>query len=93
MSQTYMVIERFKAGDAVPVYRRFRERGRMAPARLKYVASWVSEDLTLCFQMMETAERALLDDWMNQWKDIIDFEVYPVISSSEEIARRIDSMM
>ena len=93
MSQTYMVIERFKAGDAVPVYRRFRERGRMAPAGLKYVASWVSEDLTLCIQMMETADHALLDDWMNQWKDIIDFEVYPVISSSEEIARRIDSMM
>jgi hypothetical protein len=37
-----------------------------------YVSSWVEEDLTKCFQVMETADRALLDDWRGRWQDIID---------------------
>ncbi len=37
----YMVIEQFKNKDAVSVYRRFRESGRMAPEGLMYVSSWV----------------------------------------------------
>lgn len=37
----YMVIERFKNRDAKAVYRRFREKGRMAPEGLTYVESWV----------------------------------------------------
>jgi len=84
-----MIIERFKGGDAVPVYRRFRERGRMAPPGLNYVSSWVDEQLTTCYQIMQTAERALLDQWIRQWSDIVDFEVHPVISSSEA-AQRIE---
>ena len=84
-----MIIERFKGGDAVPVYRRFRERGRMAPPGLNYVSSWVAEQLTTCYQIMQTAERALLDQWIRQWSDIVDFEVHPVISSSEA-AQRIE---
>jgi uncharacterized protein DUF3303 len=31
----YMVIEKFHAGDPVPVDRRFRERGRMTPDGLR----------------------------------------------------------
>jgi hypothetical protein len=26
---------------------------------------------------METDDRALLDDWMASWEDLIEFEVYP----------------
>jgi hypothetical protein len=78
-----MVIEHFKNGDAVPVYRRFRERGRMAPAGLTYVSSWVSEGLGRCYQVMETEDRALLEQWMANWSDIVDFEVETVISSKE----------
>ncbi len=62
----YMVIERFRHGDAVPVYRRFRERGRMAPEGLNYITSWVDEDLATCWQVMETADRALLDQWISR---------------------------
>jgi hypothetical protein len=62
----YMVVERFKGGDAVPVYRRFRERGRMAPEGLDYVSSWVDDKLARCFQVMETNE------WMANWSDLID---------------------
>ncbi len=89
---TYLIVEHFRDGDAVPVYRRFRERGRLAPEGLTYVASWVTPDLTRCYQVMETADRALLDAWMASWADLVEFEVHPVITSreaSERIAPRL----
>jgi hypothetical protein len=85
----YVVIERFRNGDPKPVYRRFAERGRMAPEGLHYVSSWVTEDLTMCYQVMETAERALLDAWLANWKDIVDFEVHSVVTS-QEAAQRVN---
>ena len=83
----YMVIEHFKDGDAVPVYRRFRDRGRLAPEGLTYVSSWVDVSLSRCFQVMETDDRHLLDQWIAQWSDVVDFEVYPVGSSKEAAER------
>ena len=79
----YMIIERFRDKDPVPVYRRFRDRGRLAPEGLRYVSSWVDENLAFCFQIMETAERGLLDEWIANWSDIVKFEIYPIISSNE----------
>jgi hypothetical protein len=79
----FLIIERFKNGDAVPVYRRFRDRGRMAPPGLTYVSSWVTTDHTRCYQVMESSDRALLDDWIARWSDLIDFEVLPVITSAD----------
>ena len=88
MSKTlYMVIENFKHGDAVPVYRRFRDQGRLAPAGLTYVSSWVSDKLDRCYQLMETEDRVLLEQWMANWSDLVDFEVHPVISSKEAAER------
>ncbi|HKQ59827.1 MAG TPA: DUF3303 family protein [Candidatus Polarisedimenticolaceae bacterium] len=83
----YMVIERFKQGDAVPVYRRFRQHGRMAPAGLVYVSSWVDEKLERCYQLMETDDPALLERWMANWGDLVEFEVHPVITSAEAAER------
>jgi hypothetical protein len=86
------VIEVFKNGDAVPVYRRFRERGRMALAGLTYVSSWVSEKLGRCYQLMETEDRALLEQGMANSGDLVDFEVETIISSKEsadKIAARL----
>lgn len=79
----YMVVEHFKNGDPVPVYQRFRECGRLAPEGLTYVSSWIDEGLTRCYQVMETDNPALLDEWTARWNDIVDFEVLPVISSAE----------
>jgi uncharacterized protein DUF3303 len=79
----YMVIENFKNGDAVPVYRRFRDRGRLAPEGLSYISSWVNDQLDRCYQLMETEDRALLDRWIANWSDLVDFEVHPVITSKE----------
>jgi hypothetical protein len=82
----YMVIEHYRGGDAAPVYRRFRERGRMAPDGLHYVSSWVTTDYRLCYQVMECDDRALLDQWMDAWRDLVDFEVVPVVTSAEAAA-------
>lgn len=78
----YMVIERFKDGDPVPVYRRLRDSGRMTPEGLSFVSSWVDASLERCFQLMETSDPDLLGKWIAGWGDIVDFEVVPVISSA-----------
>ena len=75
--QLYMVVEHFK--DAPAVYRRFREHGRMAPEGLVYLSSWVDEQFERCFQLMETHDRSLLDEWIAKWSDLTEFEVWPVI--------------
>jgi hypothetical protein len=87
----YMVIESFRNGDPAPVYRRFAERGRMAPEGLRYVSSWIDERLHRCYQIMDTDDPALLDRWIENWSDIVDFEVCRVIES-EEAARRVAAL-
>jgi len=79
----YMVVEHFKNKDAVPVYRRLLDRGRMAPEGLVYVSSWVDDKSERCYQVMETDDRRLLDAWMANWSDLIDFEVHTVVASDK----------
>jgi hypothetical protein len=88
----YMIIEHFKNKDAISVYRRFRDRGRLLPEGLRYVSSWVDDRLERCFQLMETADRNLLDEWIARWSDIVEFEVYPVLSS-KKAADRISPLL
>lgn len=83
----YMIIEHFKNGDALPVYRRFRDEGRLAPEGLTYVSSWVDEKMQQCFQIMETDDRTLLDAWIANWADIVDFEVFPIMTSKEAVEK------
>ena len=78
-----MIVERFKNGDPLPIYRRFREQGRLAPEGLEYVSSWVDEKLEMCFQLMEASDISYVDEWIANWSDIVEFEVYPVITSKE----------
>jgi predicted RNase H-like HicB family nuclease len=81
----YMVVETFKRG-AAPVYERARSRGRLLPAGLEYVDSWVDATLGRCFQLMETDDRRLLDEWMAAWEDLVEFEVVAVLTSAEAAA-------
>ena len=70
-----MVIETF-AGDAKEkVYERFREKGRMLPEGLVYIDSWLEKAGDRCFQLMKTNDRALFDEWMENWKDLVTFEI------------------
>jgi len=79
----FMVIEKFKNKDALTVYRRFREHGRMMPDGLKYVGSWVEANFDRCFQLMECDNPRLFQQWVVRWHDLIDFEIVPVVSSKD----------
>ena len=82
----YLVIERFRDGPA-PVYARVAERGRLVPAGLVFVESWVDESLDRCFQLMEADDPALFDEWTAAWEDLVEFEIVPVLSSAEAALR------
>jgi uncharacterized protein DUF3303 len=90
-----MVVERFKEGAAPAIYQRFREKGRMMPEGLEYVSSWIDHDLKTCWQVMETAEFVLIERWVDNWKDLMDFEIVPVRTSAEtrEIITRQDQLL
>jgi hypothetical protein len=81
----FMVIERFKNRDAKAVYRRFREKGRMAPDGLTYVDSWVETNFDRCFQLMECDDAQLLEQWATHWQDLVEFEFVPVLRSKEAV--------
>ena len=82
----FMVIEHFRPGQAPAVYRRFRARGRMAPAGLRYVASWVDLGFQWCFQVMEAENEQKLNAWTSNWDDLIDFEIIAVRTSADAAA-------
>lgn len=82
----YMIVERFRNGDAAPVYRRFRDQGRLAPEGLRYVGSWVTTDVLRCFQLMDCDDPQLLAQWMARWDDLVEFDVFPVITSADAAA-------
>jgi len=78
-----MIIEKFHEGKVKALYQRFDEKGRMVPDGVKYIDSWINEDVTICYQLMESRTKELLNNWIERWKDLADFEVIPVISSAE----------
>ena len=88
----FMVVERFKNRDARAVYRRFRDQGRGAPDGLRYVNSWIEANLDRCFQVMECDDARLLQQWVAVWSDLIEFEIVPVVPSSETRAA-IESLL
>ena len=81
-----MIIERFRNQDAKAVYARFREHGRLAPEGLAYVGSWVEASLDRCFQLMECDDVTLLQRWVAQWSDLLEFEIIPVVPGKETAA-------
>lgn len=85
----FMIIEHYRDGDPKPVYARFKAKGRLAPDGLRYVNSWVTDDLAHCYQVMECDDRKLLDQWLAAWSDLVEFDVIPVITSAEAAAAAI----
>jgi hypothetical protein len=82
----FMVIETYRDSDPKPVYRRLRDKGRMAPPGARYLSSWVATDFERCFQVMDCDDRAFLDEWMAQWSDLVEFEVIPILTSEKAAA-------
>lgn len=83
----YMVIERFKDRDGDAVYRRAREKGRMLPAGVVFVDSWVEPNLDRCFQLMQADSVALLHQWAAHWNDLVDFEFVEVLPGRDMAER------
>jgi hypothetical protein len=81
----YMVVERFKECAAPKIYERFREKGRMMPEGLEYISSWIDLDLKTCWQVMQTEDFVLFDQWIDNWQDLMDFEIVPVRTSAETV--------
>ena len=84
----YMVIETFKAGSAEKIYQRYDASGRMLPSGLSYIDSWITADRKRCFQLMETDNESLFDDWIENWDDLVDFEVIPIQDSPTKSTRQ-----
>jgi Protein of unknown function (DUF3303) len=78
----FMVIENFD-GNIQAVAERFQKKGRMLPDGVVYHASWVERSGARCFQIMESPTRELLDAWIDRWRDLVDFEVIPVLTSAD----------
>jgi hypothetical protein len=81
-----MVIEHFRNQDAKAVYARFREKGRLMPEGVQFVASWVAADLSRCFQVMECDDITLLQRWVAAWRDLVEFEIVPVTLGKDTAA-------
>lgn len=79
----YMIIERFHPSKVKDMYKRFAEKGRMLPQGVTYINSWINESVTGCYQLMESESLEKLQEWINNWKDLVEFEVVPVISSEK----------
>ena len=79
----FMIVEHFKQGKTKDIYRRFQEQGRMMPEGLKYLDSWVSTDFKQCFQLMECNDPSLFQQWILQWQDLAEFEIFPIVPSKE----------
>ena len=79
----FMIIERFRHRGPLPIYRRLHDKGRQMPDGLRYVSSWIEANFERCFQVMECDDLALLQQWMAQWSDLMEFEIVPVRTSAE----------
>ena len=84
----FMVIERFRDGNPAPIGERFRAKGRMMPDDVHYLASWIDPSGAICYQVMEAPTAAAMQPWIDQWRDLVDFEVIPVQTSQEYWAAR-----
>lgn len=91
----FMLIERFKDNDMVPIYRRLRDEGRMLPDGLTYVDSWIEPNFSRCFQLMECSDLRLFQQWALKARGSgVTFEIVPVVPSKETrevVAPFIDS--
>ena len=87
----YMIIEKFHEGKVKTLYQRFDDKGRMLPDGVKYIDSWINEDVTICFQLMESSSKELLNVWIDYWKDLADLEIIPVISSADAKKKALQS--
>ena len=86
----FMVIEDMSLGGLDPIHDRFERRGRMLPAGVEYISSWIEDNGRRCYQLMQAPTVALVEEWASNWSDIVGFEIVPVLPSAEFWKRRAD---
>lgn len=79
----YMIIEKFHPGKEKAIYQRFDKKGRMMPEGVQYINSWINEQVSICYQVMECTTEEKLYQWIGCWNDLADFEVIPVLTSAQ----------
>ena len=80
----FMIIERFRDDDMLPVYKRVRDAGRQLPDDLTYIDSWVEPNFGRCFQLMECDDLRRFQEWVLQWRGSgVAIEIVPVVTSAE----------
>ena len=80
----FMVIERFKDNDMVPIDRQVRDGSRLLPDGLKYLDSWVEPNFSRCFQLMECDDVRLFQQWVLEWRGFgVNIEIVPVVGSAD----------
>jgi Protein of unknown function (DUF3303) len=80
----FMVIERFRDNDMIPIYQRLRDTGRSLPEGLEYVDSWIEPNFSRCFQLMRCDDPRLFQQRVLQWRGFgVTFEIITVVSSKE----------
>ncbi|BAB54167.1 mlr7778 [Mesorhizobium japonicum MAFF 303099] len=82
----FIVIEDFTGCDRKDIYRRFRDRGRLKPEELVVHHSWIAADMSRCFLLVETDDVTLLQRWVIEWADLVEFEIIPVATSKDMVA-------
>ncbi len=92
----FMIIERFKDNDMLPIYKRVRDEGRMLPDGLVYLDSWIEPNFSRCFQLMECDDLRLLQEWILKSRGSgVTFEIVPVVTSKatrELVAPLLDAI-
>jgi len=61
---------------------------------LALVSVWFDENLERGYRLVQTHDRRLVDEWMANWNDLIQFEVSAVITpeeAGEKVAARMHS--
>ena len=77
-----MIIETFHPHKVKELCKRFEEKGRQLPEGFHYINSWINEDITTCYQVMESDTEEKINEWIQHWNDLADFEIIPVITSA-----------
>lgn len=83
----FMILEKFHSGKVKQLYKRFEEKGRQLPGGVNYINNWISEDVTTCYQVMESNTEVEIKEWITFWNDMADFALIPVINSAQALQK------
>ncbi|KAA9038083.1 DUF3303 domain-containing protein [Ginsengibacter hankyongi] len=70
---------------------KIEEKGRQLPTGVHYINSWINEEVTTCYQVMESDSEEKINEWIQHWNDLADFKVIPVITSAQA-KERVDAI-